>query len=122
MHETQVRWLLSLPLVLLVSSLGAQTDLHTVSGIVADPQGLAVQNATVRVFAPNRVLLAETQTNSSGEFTLSALPSTEAANWTRATLRVALRPTTRTPVFGGSPAAAGSGWKSSPRCPGPKRV
>ena len=98
-----MRWLLSLSLVLLASSLGAQTDLHTVSGIVADPQGLAVQNATVRVFAPNRVLLAETQTNSSGEFTLSALPSgryelsVEAPGFssTRKIISVSLHPPTK---------------------------
>src|SRR5579864_9485751 len=62
--------------VILLSSLfaNAQFDTGTITGLVTDPSGAAVTNATVVVTNTETSFQKAVQTNSAGGFTVSALP------------------------------------------------
>ncbi len=61
-------------LLCLPALLCAQTGRHDLAGRVLDPGGMAVTGANVRAFGANQILLAETQTDERGQFTLQNLP------------------------------------------------
>ena len=60
--------------IVLGAAVSAAAD-HKLSGVVTDPKGAAIAEATVEVFEPGARLEARTKTDSSGKFTTQALPS-----------------------------------------------
>jgi hypothetical protein len=65
--------ILALAIVLAVTGLAAVG--HKLSGVVTDPSGAAIAEATVEVFDPGAKTEAQTITDENGKFTIQALPS-----------------------------------------------
>ncbi|HEX9760427.1 MAG TPA: TonB-dependent receptor [Candidatus Acidoferrales bacterium] len=61
-------WRLLVVALLLAVALPSAAETHTLSGRVADPQGLPMSGAVVRLYGANRVLLSETKTGEDGQF------------------------------------------------------